>query len=182
MGPTTTGRFVVQRHRASSLHYDLRLEIDGVLISWAVPRGPTLDPAQRRLAVRVEDHPLEYFDFEGVIPRRQYGAGDAIVWDWGTYQGDLSTPDPAAGIDAGEFKFRLDGEKLSGNFVLIRTAGFGPRRNTGPGPLRQKWLLIHRRDETAVDGWDAEEHPESVKTGRTNDEVAAGRRAGRRRR
>jgi bifunctional non-homologous end joining protein LigD len=172
---------VVQRHRASSLHYDLRLEIDNVLVSWAVPRGPTLDPAHRRLAIRVEDHPREYFDFEGVIPRQRYGAGDVIVWDWGTYQADPSTPDPGAAIDAGEFKFRLDGEKLSGNFVLIRTAGFGRRLDTGPGPLRKKWLLIHRRDEAAVVGWDADEHPASVKTGRTNDEVAAGRRARRRR-
>ena len=176
-GSATTDRFVVQRHRASSLHYDLRLEIDGVLVSWAVPRGPTLDPRQRRLAVRVEDHPVDYFDFEGVIPRHQYGAGDVIVWDWGTYEADPSTPDPAPAIDAGEFKFRLDGKKLSGNFVLIRTAGFGRRRDTAQGALRQKWLLIHRRDETAVDGWDTEEHPLSVKTGRTNDEVAAGRRA-----
>jgi bifunctional non-homologous end joining protein LigD len=157
------------------------LEIDGVLVSWAVPRGPTLDPGQRRLAVRVEDHPVEYFDFEGVIPRQQYGAGDVIVWDWGNYQADPSTPDPGAAINDGEFKFRLDGEKLSGSFVLIRTAGFGRRRDTAQGPLRQKWLLIHRRDETAVEGWNAEEHPRSVKTGRTNDEVAAGRRARRRR-
>jgi bifunctional non-homologous end joining protein LigD len=139
-----------------------------------------MDPAQRRLAVRVEDHPIGYFDFEGVIPRQQYGAGDVIVWDWGTYQADPATPDPAAAINAGEFKFRLVGEKLSGNFVLIRTAGFGRRRETSQAALRQKWLLIHRRDETAIDGWDAEEHPRSAKTGRTNDEVAAGRRARRR--
>ncbi len=168
-----TGRFVVQRHRASSLHYDFRLEVDGVLVSWAVPRGPTLDPGQRRLAVRVEDHPLGYYDFEGVIPSGQYGSGDVIVWDMGTYEADPATPDAASAIASGELKFRLDGQKLRGAFVLIRTAGFG-RRRPPPGDLRQKWLLIHRRDDAAVEGWDAEDAPWSVKSGRTNDEVAAG--------
>jgi len=165
------GRFVVQRHRASSLHYDFRLEIAGVLVSWAVPRGPTLDPSARRLAVKVEDHPLGYFDFEGVIPRDQYGAGDVIVWDWGTFEADPSTPDPERAVSAGEFKFRLDGSKLRGGFVLVRTAGFGRRRDT-----REKWLLIHRRDETAIAGWEAETEPRSAKTGRTNEDIAKGRR------
>ena len=170
--PAASGRFVVQRHRASSLHYDFRLEVDGVLASWAVPRGPSLDPSKRRLAVRVEDHPLGYYAFEGVIPARQYGAGDVIVWDWGTYRADPETPDPARAIDQGQFKFELDGEKLTGAFVLVRTNGFGRSRPPDPDGRRAKWLLIHRRDATAIPDWDAEVEPEIVKTGRTNDEVA----------
>jgi bifunctional non-homologous end joining protein LigD len=165
---TSGGRFVVQRHRARRLHYDTRLELGGVLVSWAVPRGPSLDPRDRRLAVRVEDHPLEYFSFEGRIPRGQYGAGDVIVWDWGRWAADPSTPDAIEALEAGELKLRLEGEKLHGGFVLLRAPIGGDPR---------KWLLIHRRDADAVDGWDAEDHPESVKTGRTNDEVAAGRRS-----
>jgi len=166
-----SGRFVVQRHRASRLHYDLRLEIGGVLVSWAVPRGPTLDPDQRRMAMRTEDHPIEYFDFEGTIPSGEYGAGDVIVWDWGTFTPE-ETDDPAAALLAGELKFRLEGERLRGRYTMIQTGGkrdaFG--RKTEPA----QWLLIHKRDGDAVAGWNAEEHVSSVKTGRTNDEVAAG--------
>jgi bifunctional non-homologous end joining protein LigD len=165
------GRFVVQRHRARRLHYDTRLELGGVLASWAVPRGPTLDPRARRLAVRVEDHPLEYFSFEGRIPHGQYGAGDVIVWDWGRWTADPSTPDAVDALEAGELKLRLDGEKLHGGFVLLHAPIRGDAR---------KWLLIHRRDDEAVAGWDAEDQPRSVKTGRTNDEVAEGRRFPRR--
>ena len=164
------GRYVVQRHRATALHYDVRLELGGVLVSWAVPRGPSLDPARKRLAIHVEDHPLEYFDFECVIPGAQYGAGDVIVWDWGRWTPDKSIDDAEASVRAGELKFRLDGEKLRGEFVLVRTG----RRQPG---AKEQWLLIHRRDGEIVRGWDAEDHPESVKTGRTNDEVAAGQRA-----
>ncbi len=168
-------RFVVQRHRATRLHYDLRLEIEGVLVSWAVPKGPTLDPAARRMAVHVEDHPLEYFDFEGVIPARQYGAGDVIVWDWGTWEPEAETPDPAAAIANGELKFRADGRKLRGRFTIVRTS-----RRPGSEPHAafeddegEQWLLIHKRDEHATAGWDAADHPQSVKSGRTNDEVKA---------
>ncbi|MEJ7753705.1 MAG: DNA polymerase ligase N-terminal domain-containing protein, partial [Candidatus Limnocylindrales bacterium] len=165
---SSSRRFVVQRHRASRLHYDLRLEIDGVLMSWAVPKGPTLDPDQRRMAVHVEDHPLEYFDFEGVIPKRKYGAGDVIVWDWGTYRPE-ETSDPGAAIRSGELKFRLLGQKLRGRYTLVRIRAKDAEEDS--------WLLIHKRDEDAVSGWDAADHPRSVKTGRTNEDVAAGRPA-----
>ena len=114
-------RFVVQRHRARRLHYDLRLEIDGVLVSWAVPKGPTLDPTARRLAVHVEDHPLEYFDFEGVIPAGEYGGGDVIVWDWGTWEPRDRPTTRSRPSRAGELHVDLHGEKLRGRFVLVRT-------------------------------------------------------------
>jgi bifunctional non-homologous end joining protein LigD len=157
----TWGRFVVQRHRARRLHYDFRLEIDGVLVSWAVPKGPTLDPDARRLAQQTEDHPIEYLDFEGVIPRGEYGGGDVIVWDRGTYE-------PADGKDVhemlakGDLHVDLHGEKLVGRFAIVRSA-----RDS------RQWLLIHKHDDAAVKGWDPEDHPASVKSGRTNDEVAA---------
>jgi bifunctional non-homologous end joining protein LigD len=174
-GLSVARRFVVQRHRATRLHYDLRLEIDGVLVSWAVPKGPTLDPDARRMAIHVEDHPLEYFDFEGVIPARQYGAGDVIVWDWGTWQPEAETPDPAAAIARGELKFRALGQKMTGRFTIVRTS-----RRPGSAPRTafeddggEQWLLIHKRDGHAAAGWDAEDHPRSVKSGRTNDEVRA---------
>lgn len=173
------GRYVVQRHRATRLHYDFRLEIGDVLVSWAVPKGPTLDPTARRMAIHVEDHPLDYFDFEGVIPARQYGAGDVIVWDWGTWTPEPETPDPLAAVANGELKFRLDGQKLHGRFTIVRTS-----RRPGAAPSRafeadegDQWLLIKKRDEAAVAGWDAEDHPASVKTGRTNDDVKARRDA-----
>src|SRR5512146_2784615 len=178
--PSRSGRYVVQRHRATRLHYDFRLEIDGVLVSWAVPKGPTLDPGVRRMAVHVEDHPIEYFDFEGVIPARQYGAGDVIVWDWGTWEGEAPTLDGRAAVDAGELKFRLGGQKLKGRCTIVRTGG---RRRKGDDPgarafeddAGDQWLLIHKRDEAAVPGWEAEDFPQSVKTGRTNDDVKAAR-------
>ncbi len=170
--PSGGRRFVVQRHRATRLHYDFRLEVAGVLASWAVPKGPTLDASVRRMAVQVEDHPLDYFDFEGVIPKGQYGGGDVIVWDWGTYTPD-ETDDAAAALEAGELKFSLAGEKLRGRFTLVQTG----RRKRGPAPSGEaatQWLLIKKDDAFAAGGWDAEKHPHSVKSGRTNDEVAAG--------
>src|SRR5215217_1387347 len=163
--PGDRPRFVVQRHRARRLHYDLRFEVDGVLVSWAVPRGPTLDPDVRRRAVHVEDHPLEYRDFEGVIPHGEYGGGDVIVWDRGTWE-PHGTDDPAAAVAAGELHVDLHGEKLRGRFVLIRRGG-----RAGRGE-RRDWLLLHKRDDEAVAGWDPEDHPRSVKSGRTNEEVA----------
>ena len=163
LGASDRPRFVVQRHRARRRHYDFRLEIDGVLVSWAVPKGLTLDPAQRHLAVHVEDHPLDYFDFEGVIPAGEYGAGDVIVWDQGTWL--LHRDDDAAeALANGELHLELFGEKLRGHFVLVRTGRDGDERS---------WLVLHKRDEHAVEGWDPEDHPRSVLTGRTNDDVKA---------
>jgi len=170
---TAGGRFVVQRHRATRLHYDFRLEVGDVLVSWAVPKGPTLDPAIRRMAVHVEDHPLEYIDFEGVIPKGEYGGGDVIVWDWGTWMPDPETPEPLKAIADGELKFSLRGEKLRGRFTIVKTSGRG-RDADDDG---DQWLLLHKRDADAEAGWDAEDHPKSVKTGRTNDEVKAARDA-----
>jgi bifunctional non-homologous end joining protein LigD len=157
-------RFVVQRHRARRLHYDLRFEIGGVLVSWAVPKGPTLDPNVKRTAVHVEDHPIEYLDFEGVIPHGEYGGGDVIVWDRGTWE-PHGTDDPAAAVAAGELHADVHGHKLNGRLVLVRR-GHG---SSDSGP----WLLLHKRDEYAVEGWEPEDHPLSVLSGRTNDAVKA---------
>ena len=156
-------RFVVQRHRARRTHYDFRLEVDGVLASWAMPKGPTLDPSVRALAVHVEDHPIEYRDFEGVIPAGEYGGGDVIVWDRGTWI-PARTDDPRAAIEGGELHFDLTGEKLRGRFVLVRTRTEG---------RQEQWLMLHKHDEYAVDGWRPDDHPLSVRTGRTNEEVKA---------
>ena len=152
---------MVQRHRASRLHYDLRFEIDGVLVSWAVPKGPTLDPAVKRLAVKVEDHSMEYADFEGVIGKGRDGGGDVIVWDQGTWE-PYGTDDPAAAVANGELHAEVHGEKLKGRLVLVLTGGKDSN----------EWLLIHKRDEYAVEGWDPEAHPRSVISGLTNEEVA----------
>src|SRR5450432_2991353 len=158
--------FVVQKHAATRLHYDLRLEVDGVLKSWAVPKGPSLNPADKRLAVQVEDHPFEYRTFEGSIPKGQYGGGEVIVWDQGTYapEGTMSARDQIARV---ELKFRLDGEKLRGSFVLVRIRKKEEQKN--------EWLLIKHRDEAADSNWDAEQHAESVVTGRTLQDIAEGR-------
>src|SRR4051794_16720998 len=127
-------RFVVQRHRASRLHYDLRFEIDGVLVSWAVPKGPTLDPEARRLAMHVEDHPVEYLHFEGVIPSGEYGGGDVIVWDTGTWE-PVHTGNPRAAVEAGELHAEMHGEKLRGRLVLVR------RSTSDDG---DSWMLLHK--------------------------------------
>ncbi|WP_114560104.1 non-homologous end-joining DNA ligase LigD [Desertihabitans aurantiacus] len=156
-------RFVVQRHRARALHYDVRFEIDGVLVSWAVPKGPSLDPDVRRLAVHVEDHPVEYLDFEGVIPGGQYGGGDVIVWDTGTWEPNPGV-DPAEELAGGTLHATVHGQKLQGRFVLFRTS----REGSGG---KEQWMMVHKRDDHTVAGWDAEDHPHSVLSGRTNDEV-----------
>jgi bifunctional non-homologous end joining protein LigD len=149
--------FVVQKHAARRLHYDLRLEVGGVLKSWAVPKGPSLNPGDKRLAVHVEDHPFEYRKFEGSIPKGNYGAGEVIIWDEGTYEPEGTLPADAQ-IKKGELKFRLHGHKLNGSFVLVRLKR-GERQN--------EWLLIKHRDEYADPDWNADEHGESVVSGKS---------------
>jgi bifunctional non-homologous end joining protein LigD len=132
--------YVIQKHRASQLHYDFRLELNGVLLSWAIPKGPSLDPSVKRLAMQVEDHPLEYGSFEGVIPEGEYGGGTVMLWDTGTWTPE--TGDPQASLQKGDFKFSLAGKRLRGSWALIRTKGFGSRAD-------KSWLLIKHRDKYA---------------------------------
>jgi len=147
-------RFVVHKHQATADHYDLRLELGGVLKSWAVPKGPSLNPADKRLAVQTEDHPLEYIDFEGVIPEGEYGGGPMIVWDAGTW---APMDDAEKGLAAGGLKFRLAGEKLHGGWMLVRLK---PRK----GEKRTNWLLFKEHDPSADPERDIlAERPESVK-------------------
>src|SRR5690554_4969831 len=157
-------KFVVQRHQARRLHYDLRLEMDGVLKSWAVPKGPSLDPDEKRLAVHVEDHPLDYADFEGVIPEKQYGAGAVMVWDAGTWE---AVGDAQEGYRKGTLHFRLSGTRLRGEWVLARMHGIEAGEN------KENWLLLKVRDEYARPGADGEDvHAVSVLSGRTLAEIA----------
>jgi bifunctional non-homologous end joining protein LigD len=170
-------RFVVQMHDATRLHYDFRLEMEGVLKSWAVPKGPSLDPADKRLAVQVEDHPVSYFDFEGNIPEGNYGAGTVIVWDVGTWQ-PLSPvmvqgkyvpgteADAVSMLAKGDLKFRLNGKRLKGDFGLIKIKG---RR---PGSKGNEWLMIKKHDEYVVEGFEIEGFNTSALSGRTLDEIA----------
>ena len=163
--------FVVQKHDASRLHYDFRLAINGVLVSWAVPKGPSMNPADKRLAIRTEDHPLEYADFEGVIPEGQYGAGPVMVWDKGTYEPEADIP-PDKQLARGKIDVMLQGKKLGGGFTLLQTG----KRSAGPND-RKRWLLIKHRDEYADPSWDID-NPEldrSVLTGRTLKEIEEGR-------
>jgi bifunctional non-homologous end joining protein LigD len=156
--------YVVQKHMASHLHYDFRLEWRGVLLSWAVPKGPSLDPAEKRLAMQTEDHPIEYSDFEGVIPAGQYGAGTVMLWDKGTWQPE--SPDVDASLQAGEIKFTLYGTKLKGSWVLVHTRGFGSN------PARSTWLLIKHRDQFASTKDVTQEEPRSVASQRLLAEIA----------
>ena len=151
-------RYVIQKHQARALHYDFRLEWNGVLLSWAVPKGPSLDPSVKRLAMRVEDHPLDYADFEGVIPEGEYGAGTVMVWDRGTWVPD--TPDVDAALRRGDLKFSLHGTKLKGSWVLVRTRGY-PASSGRPA-----WLLIKHRDAYATDRDVTAAMPNSVITKR----------------
>jgi bifunctional non-homologous end joining protein LigD len=154
--------FCVQRHDATRLHYDFRLEMDGVLKSWAVPKGPTLDPTVKHLAAHVEDHPIDYGEFEGNIPAGNYGAGSVMLWDRGTFDllGGVSGAEQLA---RGDLKFRLHGEKLNGDFALVQMKGRGKGK---------EWLLIKKRDEFAAPGWDIEDCATSVLSGRTQEEIA----------
>jgi len=154
--------YVIQKHRATALHYDFRLEWEGVLLSWAVPKGPSLDPSVKRLAMPTEDHPLEYAAFEGIIPEGEYGGGTVMIWDRGTWTPEVEDVDAA--LKKGELKVSLDGEKLHGSWVLVRT-----RRR---GEERPSWLLIKHRDQYASTKDIAEEEPRSVVSGRLLVEIA----------
>jgi len=157
--------FVIHKHRASHLHYDLRLEWNGVLLSWAVPKGPSRDPSVKRLAMAVEDHPIGYADFEGVIPEGEYGAGTVMVWDKGTYVPE--EPDVGKSVEKGQLKFTLYGRKLKGSWVLVRTGG---RYAAGRGD--RSWLLIKHHDADASTCDITAEEPRSVKSRRLLAEIA----------
>lgn len=167
--PAEYPRFVVQKHAASRLHYDLRLEVDGAFKSWAVTKGPSLDPADKRLAVEVEDHPLDYGDFEGTIPKGEYGGGTVMLWDRGFWMPEKGT-DAARSIAKGELKFTLAGEKLKGSFVLVRM------RRDREQDKRNNWLLIKHRDGFEREGYaPAKSYDLSVASGRTMDQISAGK-------
>jgi len=156
--------YVIQKHRASQLHYDFRLEWRGVLLSWAVPKGPSLDPSVKRLATHVEDHPVEYGGFEGVIPEGEYGGGTVLLWDRGTWTPEVEDVDAA--LEKGDLKFTLDGKKLRGSWVLVRTKlGYG-------GSAKPQWLLIKHRDRYASTDDILIEKPRSVLTTRLLAEIA----------
>jgi bifunctional non-homologous end joining protein LigD len=156
--------FLVQKHRATNLHYDFRLEWRGTLLSWAVPKGPSPDPAVKRLAMQVEDHPIEYAEFEGVIPEGEYGAGTVMVWDTGTWEPEV--PDVDAALNQGDLKVTLHGKKLKGSWVLVRTRGFGSN------PSKTSWLRIKHRDRYASSRDLTLSEPRSVTTRRLLQDIA----------
>src|SRR5580700_9239466 len=156
--------YVIQKHRATQLHYDFRLEWNGVLLSWAIPKGPSLDPTVKRLAMQVEDHPVEYGAFEGVIPEGEYGGGTVMLWDRGTWKPEV--PDVDAALENGDLKFTLSGKKLRGSWVLVRTKlSYG-------GSKKPQWLLIKHRDRFASTEDVLTEEPRSVLTKRLLSEIA----------
>jgi bifunctional non-homologous end joining protein LigD len=155
--------YVIQKHRATQLHYDFRLEFDGGLLSWAVPKGPSLDPSVKRLAMQVEEHPKDYANFEGVIPEGEYGGGTVMVWDTGTWTPE--SPDISAALAKGDLKFALHGKKLNGSWVLVRTRGFGSNSKTS-------WLLIKHRDQFAASRDVTVEKPRSAISGKLLAEIA----------
>lgn len=171
--------FVIQKHQATALHYDLRFEVDGVMPSWPVPKGPSLDSSVKRLAMKTEDHPLDYRHFEGNIPEGEYGAGPVMIWDYGTYFPEVEISKGVRkqitdkkegekimeeGIEKGEIKFFLNGQKLKGSFALIKTKGFGGKN---------AWLIIKHKDEYCKEGWDAKDYDFSAKTKRSIKEIEA---------
>jgi len=170
--------FVVQKHKATSLHYDFRLEIGGVMPSWSIPKGPSLDSSVKRLALPTTDHPLEYRHFEGVIPKGEYGAGPVMIWDEGTYNPEIEISKSVRkeitnrkeaeevvhkSLQDGNLKFHLYGKKLRGSFALVRTAGFGGK---------ESWLLIKHRDEYSKTGYDANDYDFSAASNRTLTQIA----------
>jgi bifunctional non-homologous end joining protein LigD len=155
--------YVIQKHRATALHYDFRLEWRGVMLSWAVPKGPSFDPAVKRMAMQVEDHPIEYNQFEGIIPQGQYGGGTVMIWDQGTWNPE--SPDVDAALAKGELKLTLEGKKLHGSWVMVRTRPRG-------GNSRPAWLLIKHRDAWASTGEVTESEPRSVVSERLLIEIA----------
>jgi bifunctional non-homologous end joining protein LigD len=161
--------FMVQKHDATRLHWDLRLELDGTLKSWAVPRGPSLDPKENRLAVRTEDHPLSYATFEGTIPKGEYGGGTVMMWDRGTWA-NLPGKDPRKGLEEGHLHFTLQGERMKGEWVMFRLK---PR----PGEKNENWMLKKVTDDFAgTSGGLTEQYLTSIKTGRSMQEIAASKR------
>ena len=155
--------FVIQRHDASQLHFDLRLEIEDVLVSWSVPKGPSTDPSVKRLALRTEDHPMDYVDFEGRIPKEEYGGGTVVVWDTGTFD-NLSRSSAEKALNSGHLRIRLHGQKLSGAYSLVRTQQGGPHD-------KEQWLLVKKDDEGADRRRKpASTQPESVLSGKHNDD------------
>jgi len=156
--------YVIQKHRATQLHYDFRLEWNGTLLSWAVPKGPSLDPAVKRLAMQVEDHPVEYANFEGVIPQDAYGGGTVMVWDTGTWEQEV--PDVDEALRKGDLKFILHGKKLQGSWVLVRTRGFGSSKG------KSSWLLIKHRDQFASEREVTLDEPTSALTHRLLADIA----------
>jgi len=164
--PARGGKFCIQRHDATHLHYDFRLEIGGTLKSWAIPKGPSLDPEVKHFAAHVEDHPIDYGDFEGNIPKGSYGGGSVMLWDRGTFEliGDESGEQQ---LERGDLKFRLHGEKLTGTWAIVKMKGAAKDKKDNA------WLLIKKKDEAAKPGWDIEQYAVSVKTGRTQAEIAA---------
>ena len=169
--PAEYPRFIIQKHDATRLHYDLRLEHDGVFKSWAVTKGPSLNPGDKRLAVEVEDHPLDYGDFEGTIPKGEYGGGTVMLWDRGFWTPE-QTEDVDAALKKGELKFTLAGEKLQGSFVLVRM------KFDRDGGKRKNWLLIKHRDEFASEDDNVTGKDKSVATGRAMEQIAAGKGRG----